>query len=46
MTMNIFHHNLKTIKNLASAYCTSLRKLIAKFSFTIPSEAAKMLICS
>jgi hypothetical protein len=39
--MNILHHDLKTIKDFASAYCTSFTKFSAKFSFTIPSEAAK-----
>ena len=31
----------KTGKNFASEYCTSFTKFSAKFSFTIPSEAAK-----
>jgi hypothetical protein len=41
--MNVFHHDLETIKNFASAYCTSFTKFSAKFSFTIPSEAAKKI---
>ena len=43
--MDVFHHNLKTIeKNLASVYWTSRTIFSARFSFTMPSLAAKRAV--
>jgi len=39
--VDVFHHDLKSVENLASAYCTSFTKFSARFSLTIPSDAAK-----